>query len=82
MNYLIDTHVLVWHGAGDEKLLNQKHFTFLPPNFRHFDALSNLPPHHHDPFDRMMIAQAIADDLTIITHDAKFPFYPVRLEKF
>ncbi len=39
----------------------------------------NLPNHHQDPFDRMLISQAIDRDLTIITTDAKFLLYEVKL---
>jgi len=35
----------------------------------------HLPFHHRDPFDRMMIAQAVIEDLTLITHDALFRQY-------
>ncbi|MGF1539966.1 MAG: type II toxin-antitoxin system VapC family toxin [Pleurocapsa sp.] len=42
---------------------------------------NNLPQHHHDPFDRMLISQAIENDLTIITVDSKFSKYKVRLFK-
>jgi PIN domain nuclease of toxin-antitoxin system len=38
-----------------------------------------LPPHHADPIDRMLIAQAQAERLTIITHDRKFEPYPVQV---
>lgn len=39
-----------------------------------------LPMHHRDPFDRMLIAQALIDDLTIITNDDKFEQYDVNLQ--
>ena len=39
----------------------------------------NLPSHHQDPFDRMLISQAIDNDLTIITSDSKFSLYEVKL---
>ena len=39
----------------------------------------NLPLHHQDPFDRMLIAQAIDNDLTIITTDSIFSQYDVKL---
>lgn len=35
-----------------------------------------LPYHHRDPFDRMMIAQALNENLTLITSDATFARYP------
>jgi PIN domain nuclease of toxin-antitoxin system len=36
-----------------------------------------LPPHHRDPFDRMLICQALHHELTIITRDEQFYRYPV-----
>lgn len=39
----------------------------------------NLPNYHQDPFDRMLIAQAIENDLTIITSDSKFSQYDVKI---
>src|SRR6185437_1291159 len=39
--------------------------------------LAALPNHHRDPFDRMLICQAIEDGLTILTPDAEFSGYPV-----
>ncbi len=41
--------------------------------------VTSLPFHHYDPFDRMIIGQAIADDLSIVTKDEKFPKYEVNL---
>ena len=37
----------------------------------------DLPLHHHDPFDRLIIAQAIAEELTVLTADRVFSKYPV-----
>lgn len=54
-------------------------FSHLPVRFRHGAALRSLPVHHQDPFDRMLIAQAILEGLTIITHDRKFEAYPVEI---
>jgi len=36
-----------------------------------------LPKHHDDPFDRMLIAQAFAEGLTVVTHDKRFTDYHV-----
>jgi PIN domain nuclease of toxin-antitoxin system len=44
----------------------------------HVSALNGLPDHHKDPFDRMLIGQAIADGLTLITSDAWIQRYPVK----
>lgn len=38
-----------------------------------------LPPHHSDPFDRIMIAQARAENLTLVSVDERFPQYDVAL---
>jgi PIN domain nuclease of toxin-antitoxin system len=40
---------------------------------------AHLPRHHGDPFDRMLIAQALARDLTIVTHDRAFEPYAVPI---
>lgn len=65
-----------------ETMLYQNSFSMLHASFRHYEQLQLLPFHHNDPFDRLMIAQAIAEDFTIITHDPKFQAYPVKLELF
>jgi len=52
----------------------------LEAEIEHFDVLHTLPHHHRDPFDRMMIAQAIHNDLTVITKDKAFSQYDVKIE--
>jgi len=54
-------------------------FTFLPITLDHVEALSRLPDIHRDPFDRLLIAQAIHEDLTLITGDNEIAEYPVRV---
>ncbi len=44
----------------------------------HADHAGNLPPHHRDPFDRMLVAQAQVEGLTIVTHDRVIAKYGVR----
>jgi PIN domain nuclease of toxin-antitoxin system len=51
----------------------------LPIRYEHILQLEALPAHHSDPFDRLLIAQAIAESLPILTDDAKFRLYPVKL---
>jgi PIN domain nuclease of toxin-antitoxin system len=51
----------------------------LPLRYTHGVAMHNLPDHHSDPFDRMLIAQAQCEGFTIITHDGKFENYPVAV---
>lgn len=44
-------------------------FVELPITGRYTRTAATLPPHHNDPFDRMLIAQAIVDDLRLVTAD-------------
>ena len=45
----------------------------------HADRAGSLPTHHHDLFDRMLIAQAQLESLTIVTRDTRFARYEVHL---
>lgn len=45
----------------------------------HALAVFGLPAHHHDPFDRLLIAQAKVEDMTLISADRMFDRYPVQL---
>jgi PIN domain nuclease of toxin-antitoxin system len=51
----------------------------LPIRYEHILQLEMLPLHHSDPFDRLLIAQAITERLPILTHDARLPAYPVKV---
>ena len=44
-------------------------FIELPVSLAHTERLMALPPHHADPFDRMLVAQALVERATIVTHD-------------
>lgn len=50
----------------------------LPISFIDTTQIRDLPLHHRDPFDRMLIAQAITRSLVLISRDAKFDAYPVQ----
>lgn len=54
-------------------------FTELPIRFPHADLAGRLPRHHDDPFDRMLIAQAILERLTLVSHDGRMRPYDVRV---
>lgn len=54
-------------------------FTELPLTFEHADALEGLPWHHRDPFDRLLLATAQVERLTIVTSDGHFEDYDVPL---
>ena len=121
MQFLIDTHVLIWYLDGNYRLpdyirktidnvdnkvfisiaslwelaikLNLKKidttinlstieadiikrdFTILNISFAHLNTLSFLQYHHGDPFDRLLIAQAITENLSIISADRHFAAY-------
>lgn len=53
-------------------------FAELPIRFEHAITAGRLPPIHRDPFDRMLIAQARCDDLTLVTRDSDIQKYEVR----
>jgi len=52
-------------------------FLPLPATVRHGDLLRDLPLYHYDPFDRLLIVQALEEGLTILTADRQFEMYRV-----
>lgn len=54
-------------------------FEPLPVEFSHARAAGDLPPHHRDPFDRMLIAQATTEGLVVVTRDVAFDDYEVEV---
>ena len=59
--------------------IEDSQFEELPLRLRHAEAIARLPWHHRDPFDRMLIAQALAERLTIVTRHRAFGAYDVPL---
>ena len=51
----------------------------LPVSMAHVVRVFHLPMHHKDPFDRLLIAQAQVEALTILSDDAKLRLYPVTV---
>jgi PIN domain nuclease of toxin-antitoxin system len=47
-------------------------------DLRHVARVADLPFHHRDPFDRLLVAQALSDTLTIVSRDRVFSRYGVR----
>ncbi len=126
MNYLVDTHALLWFIASDDKLprnvkniiedadnrclvsiaayweiaikfasgklilrtdlaniftiIEESGFEILPIYPSHLLINAQLTFHHQDPFDRVMISQAIEEELTLLSKDNKFSEYPVNLK--
>ena len=54
-------------------------FTGLAIEHAHVLQVANLPPHHRDPFDRILVAQAQVERLPVMTADAQFDAYPVSV---
>lgn len=59
--------------------LERSYFVELPIELVHAVAAGELPPHHRDPFDRMLVAQAHLGGLTLVADDAEFAKYDVEL---
>ena len=65
--------------AAIENILNLQGIPILDIRISHLQCLLNLPFHHRDPFDRLIIAQAISESMTLVSHDAAFSAYSVSL---
>jgi PIN domain nuclease of toxin-antitoxin system len=61
------------------EVIEAEDFLPLPMVVFHGQQAGQLPPHHQDPFDRMLIAQAQAEGLTLISADTAFPQYGIRV---
>ena len=59
--------------------LDDNDFDTLPMTASHALDAARLPAYHADPFDRMLIAQAVAEDLTLVTVDRRFTRYDVTM---
>ena len=125
MNYLLDTHALIWFLNGDKDLsskarkaiesssatnfisivslweiaikisldrlelkapfdkigdeIENNNFQMLPITFQDTLILSSLPFHHRDPFDRLLIAQSMNNQFTLISKDQHFHSYNIRI---
>jgi PIN domain nuclease of toxin-antitoxin system len=56
----------------------RNNFEWLPISLDHATTVDGLPLHHKDPFDRLLIAQAMVEGVPIIGSDAAFDPYPIR----
>lgn len=61
------------------EVLFDQNFKELSISLQHASKVHHLPMHHKDPFDRLLIAQAILEDLTILTVDKIIPEYDVEI---
>lgn len=60
-------------------VLAESGFDVLGIDLRHTEEVRRLPHHHKDPFDRMLVAQARADGLALVTSDPKLAAYDVEV---
>jgi PIN domain nuclease of toxin-antitoxin system len=63
--------------ADLEEAVADEGFSALPITLRNGERAGSLPPHHKDPFDRMLIAQALAASLTLLSNERLFDRYGV-----
>ena len=62
-------------GAAAKAWFVQAGYTLLPVTAEHAALVEELPAHHADPFDRMLVAQALAEPLRLVTSDRKVARY-------
>ena len=67
----LDDYIAKWTAAYQLKLL--------PIQSAHALHVVGLPDHHRDPFDRILIAQALVEGMTVVSGDNKFAAYPVPI---
>jgi len=58
--------------------IEENGFEILPIKFDHALLVSQLEFHHRDPFDRLLIAQALSENIPIIGNDKDFSTYPIK----
>ena len=88
-NLIILSAAVIWEirikqGIGKLKIepnfynvIKEQGFEMLAITSDHANAVGDLPKHHRDPFDRILIAQALLEGFTVVTHDAIFNKYPI-----
>lgn len=62
-----------------ETIIKESDIEIIPIKFPHLEIYKTLPFYHRDPFDRMIISQAISENLQLVSYDSNFPAYDVRL---
>lgn len=62
-------------GAEALEYFRQSGYRMLPVSPEHAAAVETLPAHHQDPFDRLLVAQSLAEPLRLLTHDAAVARY-------
>lgn len=62
-------------GADAMRYFQESGYRFLPVEAEHAVAVGELPAHHQDPFDRILIAQALVEPMRLMTHDPLVALY-------
>jgi len=62
-----------------ENRIRNNALTPLPISLSHTYRLSHLPLHHRDPFDRLLISQALEEDIPLLSADSAFRLYDVEI---
>jgi PIN domain nuclease of toxin-antitoxin system len=60
-------------------MVEESDFRALSVTFAHAERVGALPPHHADPFDRMLVARSLVEGATLVTHDRQFRPYDVPI---
>ena len=66
-------------GALVSEQMRENEFEMLQSGVQHFEMYTDLPLHHRDPFDHMMIAQAQVEHLSVVSKDEAFADYDIDL---
>ncbi len=67
-------------GADLVQEIDANGFLELPVTARHAAMVATLPSHHHDPFDRLLVSQALSEPLRLLTGDAILQQYPAIVD--
>ena len=62
-------------GSDAADMFAEAGYVELPISSVHASATEELPPHHADPFDRILVAQAVSEPLRLLTHDRALTHY-------
>ncbi len=62
-----------------KEMITDSEFELIPINYEHAWQVKDLPPHHRDPFDRLLVSQATIENLTLVTRDPKLKPYNVPI---
>lgn len=62
-----------------KEMIADAEFELMPIDYEHAWHVKDLPPHHKDPFDRLLVAQATVENLTLVTRDSYLEAYNVPI---